>query len=507
MDAASGSLQPLEPQVSVAMNDAAVAPVDNVQAVNLTFADELRQRRLLSLCSSAFILAALGIWLSVAFTIVQQSQNILLSQIIPLGLVVAGSLIGRVLVKREYTRLSLWALTLSILVGTAIRILSTPPTSNDVFIYALPLVVFVVGLIGRPRDTVYATLLSIGLVLLLPMIAFGSWAFLDAAEWAAIMLILLSAGISISFTGDLYQITDWALYNYSRERRAANELYENRIMLERTLLRAQVLAEDLKHLNVDLETARGAAEDAKRYRGQFLANMSHELRTPLNAIIGFSETMLRFPAMYDEVTLPDAYEADMGQIFSSGRQLLVLINDILDLSKVDAGKLEVQMEAMQLEPLIEQVISTAAGLLGLKPVTLSKNIAPNLPPIYSDPARVAQVLLNLYSNAAKFTSQGHIHISATHEGDSVHVVVQDTGIGIPAHSLDTIFEEFRQAETYRRDPRQGSGLGLAISRQLMTLMGGDIRAESEIGVGSTFHLRFMVDAARPQPDPALTAGA
>lgn len=474
-------------------------------AVHLTFADELRQERLLSLCNATLILAALGVWLAIAFSIVQERQGTFLSQMLPFAVIALAAFISRGQVKRGRTRGALWILALGIIGGVALRIAGAPPGGTEIIIFALPLTIFVVGLIGRPRDTVYAALICAAVVIVLPALAFSSWVFFDGVEVVAVVLILVSAAISISFTGDLYQITDWALYNYSRERRAANDLYESRQTLERTLLRAQVLAEDLQQLNIELETARRAAEEAKRYRGQFLANMSHELRTPLNAILGFSETMLHFPMMYDEVTLPEAYSQDMSQIFSSGQQLLILINDILDLSKVDAGKLEVQMERVELPPLIEHVVSTAAGLIGLKPVSLSMDIAPDLPAIRGDRARTAQVLLNLYSNAAKFTSQGHIHITATAEGDSVHLAVRDTGKGIAADSLETIFEEFRQADTEHRDPRQGSGLGLAISRQLMTLMGGDIWAESSVGMGSTFHLRFAVDSApaQTQAAPAL----
>jgi signal transduction histidine kinase len=215
--------------------------------------------------------------------------------------------------------------------------------------------------------------------------------------------------------------------------------------------------------------------------------MSHELRTPLNAIIGFSETMLRFPAMYDDVKLPPAYEDDLQQIYTSGRQLLTLINDILDLAKVDAGKLDVRIDRVDLNPLLRKVVSTAAGLIGNKPVRLETDIPDYLPPVWADSARVEQVLLNLYSNAAKFTDRGAIRLMVSPAEGGVRISLSDTGIGISAENLDVIFEEFKQAETGGRDPRSGAGLGLAISRQLTTLMGGRIWVESELGKGSTFH--------------------
>jgi signal transduction histidine kinase len=236
--------------------------------------------------------------------------------------------------------------------------------------------------------------------------------------------------------------------------------------------------------------------------------MSHELRTPLNAIIGFSETMLRFPAMYDDVKLPPAYEDDLQQIYTSGRQLLMLINDILDLAKVDAGKLDVRIDRVDLNPLLKKVVSTAGGLIGGKPVRLETDIPDDLPLIWADSARVEQVLLNLYSNAAKFTDRGAIRLTVSPAEGGVRISLSDTGIGISQDNLDVIFEEFKQAETGGRDPRSGAGLGLAISRQLMALMGGRIWAESELGKGSTFH--FVLPAyeeAATAPAQAALANA
>jgi signal transduction histidine kinase len=309
-------------------------------------------------------------------------------------------------------------------------------------------------------------------------------------------------------TGELYQITEWALLNYQRERRTGQQLFENRLLLERSLLRSQALSETLQDTNDELENARQAAEAAKHFRGQFLANMSHELRTPLNAIIGFSETMMRFPEMYDAVILPDAYHADMNQIYNSGKQLLTLINDILDLSRVDAGKLEIFMKRVDLSPILRQVQSLANGLLGAKPIKLEMEAPDPLPLVWADEQRVRQVLINLYSNAVKFTDAGTITLKVhpSEKPDEVHISVTDTGGGIDNSSLELIFEEFKQSvESAGRDPRSGAGLGLSISRQLLGLMGGRIWAESQVGVGSTFHVILQsyreqdVESQKPAP--------
>jgi signal transduction histidine kinase len=293
----------------------------------------------------------------------------------------------------------------------------------------------------------------------------------------------VSALLAAQVTGDLYQITEWALDNYKRERRAAIDLFENRQQLERALQRSRILGEKLQNINTELE-------NAKHFRGQFLANMSHELRTPLNAINGFSETMLNFPMMYDDVVLPDAYRHDLEQINHSGQQLLTVINDILDLSKVDAGKLEVNIDCVELDPLIDSVLMTAAGLIANqnKPVDLKRDMPRKLPDVYADDARLRQVLLNLYSNAVKFTDVGSITMAVHDEGETVRISVSDTGEGIPEDTLEEIFNEFSQAESAGRDPRAGAGLGLTISRRLLNLMSGRIWAESVYGEGATFHV-------------------
>jgi signal transduction histidine kinase len=164
-----------------------------------------------------------------------------------------------------------------------------------------------------------------------------------------------------------------------------------------------------------------------------------------------------------------------------------LINDILDLAKVDAGKLDIRMERVDLSPVLRNVVSTASGLVGSKPIQLEIDIPDYLPPVWADEARVRQVLLNLYSNAAKFTDRGSLLLSVREVEAGVRVSLKDSGIGIKPENLDVIFEEFKQAESGNRDPRSGAGLGLAISRQLCILMGGRIWVESEFGKGSTFH--------------------
>ncbi|MEM9955337.1 MAG: HAMP domain-containing sensor histidine kinase, partial [Chloroflexota bacterium] len=253
--------------------------------------------------------------------------------------------------------------------------------------FIFPIVVFIGGLLVSPTSSLTMTILSIAIVIGAPMLH-PDVVNVTGTQWFAIFLTILSASLAAIVTGELYQVTQWALDNYSRERRTNEELFEKRQELQKSLKRAEILGEKLMDSNQNLEIANAEAEEAKHFRGQFLANMSHELRTPLNAIIGFSETMLQFPIMYDDQSLPPAYERDLTQIYNSGRQLLHVINDILDLAKVDAGKLEIHMQAIDPMPVINAVMSTAKGLLGTKPVKLQSDLLDPMPEIWADESRL-----------------------------------------------------------------------------------------------------------------------
>ena len=411
--------------------------------------------------------------------------------LVALVILAVGSLITRTTLERGAYIVASWAYILSAMTALGIAMMVADPVLLGILPFAFPILIFIVGLLLPPGITLFMALVASAIIFLAPIIGQQQPLGLSAVQFAAMIITLLSAVVAALVAGDLYQIADWALANYQRERRVAGELFESQLALESSLARSTALSERLQEANVALEEARTAAEEAKHFRGQFLANMSHELRTPLNAIIGFSETMLKFPVMYDDVPLPNAYEADLQQIYNSGRQLLTLINDILDLAKVDAGKLEVRMGRVELSGLINSVASTAGGLIGGKAVELEKHVPDYLPPVWGDEARIRQVLLNLYSNAAKFTDHGSISLNVAEIEGGVCISLSDTGIGISPDNLEIIFDEFKQAETGGRDPRSGAGLGLAISRQLMTLMGGRIWAESELGNGSTFFITLQ----------------
>jgi len=244
-----------------------------------------------------------------------------------------------------------------------------------------------------------------------------------------------------------------------------------------------------------LENARAYAElqrtaeqlkEVDRLKSQFLANMSHELRTPLNSIIGFSRVILKGI----DGPLTDMQRTDLQAVYDGGQHLLGLINDILDISKIEAGKMELTIEDVNLTDIIKGVMSTAIALVKDKPVELQQLVPSDLPTIRGDARRIRQVLLNLVSNAAKFTEQGFIRVEAEAHPTEVLISVADSGIGIPPDKMTMIFEPFTQADASTTRRAGGTGLGLSISKRFTEIHGGRIWVESEVGAGSTFHVAF-----------------
>jgi len=261
---------------------------------------------------------------------------------------------------------------------------------------------------------------------------------------------------------------------------------EKEIALLKTFAdQAAIAVENLRLFNAIEEKSR-QLEMASRHKSQFLANMSHELRTPLNAIIGFARIVMRHAQQALE---PKQYE-NLEKILASGQHLLALINSVLDLSKIEAGRVEVHAAEVGLAPVLEQCARTIEPLVRGDAVALQREFNGELPPMYVDEEKLRQVVLNLLSNAAKFTAQGSIRLRAHAEGGSVEIAVADTGIGIAPDKLELIFEEFEQADAGSNRVYGGTGLGLAIARRLARLMGGDIEVQSMPGRGSTFTLRL-----------------
>ena len=264
--------------------------------------------------------------------------------------------------------------------------------------------------------------------------------------------------------------------------------------------------EDLTVNNEKLLKAREEAHNANQAKSQFLANMSHELRTPLNAVIGLTE-MLKEDAEDDE---NEDYLEPLDRIHNASKHLLTLINDILDLSKIEAGKIELFEEEFSLPKMVEDVIETSKPLAEKNDNRIEIRMDQDLNSIYADQTRVRQIILNLISNACKFTEKGEVHIEVRKilevETDLIEISVRDTGIGLSEEQQKKLFQAFTQADSSTTRKYGGTGLGLTITRQLSRLMGGDVTVESELGKGTKFTASLRLKRSDAStPDQVLPA--
>jgi len=261
----------------------------------------------------------------------------------------------------------------------------------------------------------------------------------------------------------------------------------------RTFAAQAVIAIDKVSLFHQIERQRRALEVANRHKSQFLASMSHELRTPLNAIIGFTRIVQRRTRQQ----IDRLQSENLEKILASAQHLLALINAVLDLAKIEAGRVDVVARELRLPALLEECLHTAEPLVDADAVALERGWdAATLPPLCADEEKLRQIVINLLSNACKFTPRGRIVLRAAAQAGRIEIAVDDTGIGIAPERIEAVFEEFEQADPARSVGGSGTGLGLTIARRLARLMGGDITARSVPGLGSTFTLTLpLADSA------------
>ena len=295
-----------------------------------------------------------------------------------------------------------------------------------------------------------------------------------------ISFLSIVAGVATYLVIDYAQgLVEWAVDSQNKNFVRAESFYSQ--------------GEELRKTSYELQKAKEQLEEVSQAKSAFLSNMSHELRTPLNMVIGYTSSMLNMPQMYNNQELPVIFRDDIELVQSSGEYLLTLINDILDLSKIESGKFEIKPIAFDIIPVLQGVMATTIGLVKDKSLQLKPDFPDKLPLIWGDPIRIRQILLNLMSNGVKYTKTGSVTLSVQERDGVIHIAVIDTGEGIPEKTIATIFDRFEQVQ--QNSEIQGTGLGLDISQRLAHMHDSEISIKSTVGVGSTFSFDLKLATA------------
>lgn len=463
---------------------------EKVSPLLIDVTEDLRDERADALSVLLLISAIVSVILYVTFS--QFNQNSI-AAIQPNGFAILFgiTLLSYAVAKRKHIDAAAYIFTLGMTVSFAIQLAFTGPNPMIYAILILPIGIASMVLDHKHMSTV-ASFVGVSAVL------FASFAVgIGHALIPAVIPLVLYASIASILYLNSYQAFErihWTLDNQSKDNRRAEMFYDQSEQLQKAYLEVQHYTSKLEMVNKQLEEAQKQAERASKAKSTFLSNMSHELRTPLNVIIGYSNSMLHMPQMFKNTPVSDAHKPYLQLIEENGHYLVGLISDVLDLGKIEAGRLELHPAATELPSLFRGVMATSVGLLKGKPVQLRSDFPEDLPVIWADPMRVRQIILNLMSNALKFTDTGSVTLQARQDGDFVNISIIDTGIGIPESALEVIFDRFQQAERDTDKKYGGTGLGLDISKQLSMMHGGNLTVTSEVGRGSVFTVRLPIVA-------------
>ncbi len=368
----------------------------------------------------------------------------------------------------------------SIIVGSWIPILSFCPWPTLAALYGVISGNLSIGGIGFAVRNLFATVIG--------MLAMGLIVGFQMELHASLLTTLLSTGVIFVY------LSVYSLHSHAQSKRVVHgmkQIAEQNAQIEEKRQLLEQRTRELEGASEIAVEAKRAAEEANRAKSRFLANMSHELRTPLNAIIGYSEMLLEEG---DELSGAEI-RPDLEKIRNAGHHLLGLINEVLDLSKIEAGRMDLYLEEFEVDAVIHEVASTIQPANTARGNHLEILVEPGLGPIRADLTKVRQILLNLLSNAAKFTERGTIQLTARQErgddgGTWIVLAVADSGIGMTPEQLGRLFQPFTQADASTTRRYGGTGLGLTITRRFCEMMGGEIRVTSEAGRGTTFTVRL-----------------
>jgi len=363
-------------------------------------------------------------------------------------------------------------------------------------------------------NALIGTVAVVFLALLIPLVIFASATILSLQlggyRPTPIFAYYITFALLLWFSQRPTQgLVESALHAWSQTREALTELRERRAELSRTVRALEETTIRLERANNQLIVAQREAETARAIKAHLAATLSHELRGPLNLILGFVELMALSPESYPE-PLPQAYRGDILTVYRNTQHLLTLVNDVLDLSKIEARKLPLVRDLISInEDVVIKTIESVQTLAERKGLNLCRELDPGLPNVIADATRLRQVLMNLLNNAIYNTRRGGITVRTRHKDGDVIVSVEDTGPGIPKELEARLFREFEQLRGSDLEDRTGTGLGLSISKHLVELHGGQIWAQSEEGRGSTFTFSLPVDAtalALPETRTASPGG-
>jgi signal transduction histidine kinase/CheY-like chemotaxis protein len=340
-----------------------------------------------------------------------------------------------------------------------------------------------------------SALFALGIALLLAWFHTGAGSPAIVSEGYALTIILLSAVMAIvgwSSSHVSFIAIQWALTSLAASQRATGEAREHRAELAALYKNLDQANYQLERANAALVAARTMAEDAERFKTEFVTNVSHELRTPLNLIIGFTEMMVTSPENYENTQLPKVYRGDLHSVYHSAQHLLALVDDVLDLARIEVGKIALIREKINLYGLVVETANMVHDYIAAKRLELRLDVEDALPSLWIDRLRIRQVLLNLLVNAARHTDKGLIAIQVKQEHGGVTVRVTDTGRGISDSDRRKIFEEFHTTERSISAWHSGTGLGLPISKRFVELHDGRMGVESTLGAGTSFWFTLPV---------------
>jgi signal transduction histidine kinase/CheY-like chemotaxis protein len=312
-------------------------------------------------------------------------------------------------------------------------------------------------------------------------------------------LVTLMIGWILSRT--IFNLTEWYIFSFAQAQQKVQEARQHRAQVLQLFKELDQAYYRLNRANTALVAARKTAEEAERFKTEFVTNVSHELRTPLNLIVGFTEMMITSPESYDGVQLPGPYRSDINAVYHSAQHLLALVDDVLDLARIEVGRLPLVREGVDIALLIEETVAIVRDYIHAKGLDLRVHLNEEIPTLWLDRLRIRQVLLNLLVNAARHTSQGAITLTTMSTDDELVVQVIDTGTGISEQDLDIIFEEFRSTEQPFSEWHSGTGLGIPISKKFVELHNGRMGVESTYGRGTTFWFTLPLGAGSQAHHP------